>query len=243
MDDMEAVGTGTNHNPDGDASVEVYRPKAGATTDVYTFHPAQTVEASGEPGGTATGPATWTRWTHDVAPPAPGLGEASIAPSPASSGTALTEDKFRDLMTIEDVETLLTSKVTLKADFRDLKDMAEGVNPAQVEKMDSWYGTTIEAAAGGPGMTFTVIDFDSTSSAQDHFEKMKSETPGMQDMDSPFGDASFQIEVNAQGIGSMFVFIKGDKLVSMHTAQPKGEGPLLSLEGLKDLADLVASRL
>ena len=65
MDDMEVVGTGTNHNPDGDASVEVYRPKAGATTDVYTFHPSQTAEASGAPGGTTTGPATWTRWTAD----------------------------------------------------------------------------------------------------------------------------------------------------------------------------------
>ena len=65
MDDMEVVGTGTNHNPDGDASVEAYRPKAGATTDVYTFHPSQTVEASGGPNGTATGPATWTRWTAD----------------------------------------------------------------------------------------------------------------------------------------------------------------------------------
>ena len=65
MDDMEVVGTGTNHNPDGDASVEVYRPKAGATTDVYTFHPAQTVETSGAPGGTASGPATWTRWTAE----------------------------------------------------------------------------------------------------------------------------------------------------------------------------------
>jgi hypothetical protein len=63
MDDMKVVGTGTNHNPDGEASVAVYRPQAGATTDVYTFHAAQTVEASGEPGGTATVPATWTRWT------------------------------------------------------------------------------------------------------------------------------------------------------------------------------------
>ena len=71
MDDMEVVGRGTNHNPDGDASVEVYRPKAGATTHVYTCHPAQTVEASGEPGGSATGAATWTRWTADVPPPAP----------------------------------------------------------------------------------------------------------------------------------------------------------------------------
>ncbi len=74
MDDMEVVGTGTR-NTDGGASVEVYRPKAGATTDVYTFHPAQTVELSREGAaywdshsipeakdGTDTGPATWFRW-------------------------------------------------------------------------------------------------------------------------------------------------------------------------------------
>ena len=48
MDDMEVVGTGTDHNPDGDASVEVYRLKAGATTDVYTFQPAPSD--------------TWSRW-------------------------------------------------------------------------------------------------------------------------------------------------------------------------------------
>ena len=54
MDDMEVVGTGVQHNPDGDASVEVYRPKAGATTDVYTFHPWAD-EAN-------TSPAIWTRW-------------------------------------------------------------------------------------------------------------------------------------------------------------------------------------
>ena len=51
MDDMEVVGTGTR-NTDGDASVEVYRPKAGATTDVYTK----------ESSGTDTWPATWFRW-------------------------------------------------------------------------------------------------------------------------------------------------------------------------------------
>ena len=71
MDDMEVVGTGTNHNPGGDASVEVYRPKAGATTHVYTFQPAQNIELSKESGGSDTGPATWFRWTADVAPPAP----------------------------------------------------------------------------------------------------------------------------------------------------------------------------
>ena len=68
MDDMEVVGTGTRNNPDGDASVEVYRPKAGATTDVYTFHPAQTVKDR-EPGGlppSPARPASWTRWTAKI---------------------------------------------------------------------------------------------------------------------------------------------------------------------------------
>ena len=41
MDDMEAVGPGIQHNPDGDAPVQVHRPKADDTTDLYTFHPAQ----------------------------------------------------------------------------------------------------------------------------------------------------------------------------------------------------------
>ena len=66
MDDMEVVGTGIQHNPDDDATVQVYRPKAGATTDVYTFQPAQTIELSKELGGTDTGPATWFRWTAKI---------------------------------------------------------------------------------------------------------------------------------------------------------------------------------
>ena len=62
MDDMEVVGTGVQHNPDGDATVKVYRPKADETTDVYTFH------SSKEEGTTTTDetnatPETWTRWT------------------------------------------------------------------------------------------------------------------------------------------------------------------------------------
>jgi hypothetical protein len=66
MDDMELVGTGAWHQPDVDRSVDVFRPKAGATTDVYTFHPSQTlskVEGAPPEDETDTTPATWTRWT------------------------------------------------------------------------------------------------------------------------------------------------------------------------------------
>ena len=34
MDDMELVGTGAWHQPDGDKTVQIYRPKVGGTADV-----------------------------------------------------------------------------------------------------------------------------------------------------------------------------------------------------------------
>ena len=170
------------------------------------------------------------------------LSETS-APGPEASGMALTEDKFKDLITVEDVETRLTAKVSLKAEFRDYKDMAGRADQSQVEKIDSWYGTTIEAADRGPGMTFSVIDFDSESSAQDHYGTVTAETSALQEMPSPIGDTSSQVEVNAEGIGSMLVFMSGDKVVSMHTAQSEGQSPLVSLEDLEELAALVVSKL
>ena len=170
-------------------------------------------------------------------------GGGQAVPGPTPSGVVPAEEAFKALLTPFDVEKLLTTAVRLNTDVTDFKAMAEGVDPAQVENMDSWYGLVIDAADGTKGITFSVIDFDSTPSAQGHFETVKTETPGLQDMDSPIGDASVEVEVNAQGIGSMLVFIKGDVLVMLHTAQPDDQEPLLSLEGLEELAKLVASRL
>ena len=177
--------------------------------------------------------------------PALNLSGISVAPSPTTSGMALPEDKFRDLMTIEDVETRLTAKVSLKAEFRDFKDMAGRVEPSQVKNIDSWYGLIIEAADGGPGITFSVIDFNSESSAEDHFVAVMSETSVLRQMTPPppIGVISGQAEVNAEGIGSMLVFMSGDKVVSMHTMQSEGQAPLVSLEDLEELAALVMSRL
>ena len=92
-------------------------------------------------------------------------------------------------------------------------------------------------------MTFSVVDFDSKSSAEDHFVAVMSETSVLRQMTPPIGDTSGQAEVNAEGIGSMLVFTSGDKVVSLHTAQPEGQQPLLCLERLEELAELVASRL
>ena len=129
--------------------------------------------------------------------------------------------------------------------FYDFKEILLG-EPAEVENMDSWYGLVFEAADGTKGIRFLAIDFDSTASAQDYFEKMKSEAPpGMQEMVTPIGDASASVEVdlNAGGPGSILVFVHGDKVVQLLSGQSDDQEPLLSLEGLEELPELVASRL
>ena len=148
-----------------------------------------------------------------------------------------------NLLTVLDVELLLITPSRLGSELIDYKALAGRVDPAQVENMDSWYGLVIDATGGGPGMTFMVIDFVSQSAAQEHYGIMTAEPDGVVNMTTPIGDVSAEVEFNAQGIGSMLVFIKGDKLVSLHTAQPEGEKPLVSLEGLEQLARLVLSRL
>ena len=69
MDDMELVGTGAWYQPDGDKTVQIYRPKVGGTADVYTFHPTPTrsnVEGAPPEDEADTTPATWTRWTSQI---------------------------------------------------------------------------------------------------------------------------------------------------------------------------------
>ena len=92
-------------------------------------------------------------------------------------------------------------------------------------------------------MTLTVVDFDSPASAQDHFEVVTTETPGIESMEPPIGDASAKVEFNAQGIGSVLVFIKGDKVIQLHTSMPEEQQPLVSLEGLEQIAVMVEGKL
>ncbi len=167
---------------------------------------------------------------------------APIDVTSVKSGEALTvsEQLFLSLLTPEDVEKLLATEVPLTTAVRDFKEMAGGVDPAQVVKMDSWFGLTIDTASDD-GMTFTLIDFDSRSSARAHYEKMRSEAPP--ELAASFGDTSYRVELNAQGIGSMLTMLEGDKLLSLHTVKSEGRPALVSLEDLEELARLVLSRL
>jgi hypothetical protein len=155
----------------------------------------------------------------------------------------ITEGQFKALLTVEDIESVLPSMVVWETEFFDYKKTAESADPAQVVNMDSWYGMGFDTEDGMKGLTLSVIDFDSQTSAQDHFERIRAETPGLEIMSLPIGDASVEVEVNARGIGSIIVFITGDKLIQLHTAMPAGGGALVDLAELEELVRIVEARL
>ncbi len=158
-------------------------------------------------------------------------------------GSPLTEDAFRELMTIEDVSSFVASKDSVEAQYRDFRELTNRADPSQVENIESWYGLTLTSGDGTKALSFSVVDFDSVSSARSHYEKLKMATPGMQDMDPQIGEASAQVLINDQGLGGSLVFIKGDKVIPLHTAQPEGQQPLVPMDGIERLARLIASRL
>ena len=170
--------------------------------------------------------------------------EPVVVGSVISGGTpTVSEQTFLNLLTVGDVERLLEAEVSLTTSYRDLKEMAENVDATQVVNIDSWFGLTLETPGSADGLTFTLIDFDSPTAASAHFEKMRSAKKAPPEPEASFGGTAYRVQMNFLGIGSMLVVVKGDKLLSFDTAISEGQPPLVTLEGLDELAALVVTRL
>jgi hypothetical protein len=163
-------------------------------------------------------------------------GGASMLPLPVDNTEST--DEFDRLLTASDVAEIAGSAVSLQ-EKRDYKAMAGG---EQVASMDSWFGSTYQTRRG-VGLTYSVIDFISAEAARAHYDSMLAEAAGLVPMSDTIGEASAELEVNSGGIGGMSIFVSADALVSFHTAQPDGTSPMVTIEGLRELAGLVAGRL
>lgn len=156
--------------------------------------------------------------------------------------SSLTEEEFKSLLTAQDVQQVLVSQVELNTQFYNYKEMAESTDPQQVVAMDSFYGLSFQTGDGTKSMTLAVIDFDSTSLAEQHFQKVKIASE-LESMQEPVGDDSFAKQLNSEGMGSIVIFLKGDRFVQLHTAMPVGESPIVDLSGLEELANKVEGKL
>jgi hypothetical protein len=63
-------------------------------------------------------------------------------------------------------------------------------------------------------------------------------------MPNPIGADSIVDEINNLGLGTVLLFVKGDRLVQMMTRIEDGQqNPLVDRKGLLDMARVVAGRL
>ena len=155
----------------------------------------------------------------------------------------LSEEVISALLSVNDVKGMAEGNSALLVEFRDGKAMAAGVDPSQVIAIESWITASFRSIDPLRGMTFSVMDFNSPYTAQEHFNNVISETPGLIVMSEPMGDISAKVVFNGAGLGSIVMYRQEDLFLSLHTAQPVGVEPLMPVEGLVELARLVETRI
>jgi hypothetical protein len=214
----------------------------------YRGHTNPTVRALAA-AGIASGLAMWAVIGFTV--PASTSSDNGDSPSPVvsldvvASGTyePFTQERVAALLTSEDVDNAANGADSLAVEYRDGKAMAISVDPSQVTGIETWYTAGFQSVNPVQGMTFSVMDFVSVGAAQDHFDKVLGETPGLVFMDPPIGDISVFVVFNGQGLGSIVMYRYGDLYVSLHTAQPSDIEPMMPVSALQDLAQLALSRM
>lgn len=185
----------------------------------------------------------------DITPDEPTTGEAEKA-APTTEpfgvvGVILTEEDFRSLLTLQEVEGVLKEKSTLKeSQFIDIKKLTDERGAQQTFPLDSGYSIFYVNKDESKSVKLGVLDLESLVAASNQYEEVKELThPEMEIMDPPIGHASAQMIANANGIGSNVVFLVSDLLITLHTGMPDGTEPLTDQAGLRELAKLIEGRL
>jgi hypothetical protein len=187
--------------------------------------------------------------SDDSTPNEPTTGEAAKAAPTAEPfgvvGVILTEEDFRSLLTLQEVEGVLKEKLTLKeSQFIDIKKLTDERGAQQTFPMDSGYSIFYVNEDESKSVKLGVFDLESLVAASNQYAEVKDLThPDMEIMDPPIGHASAQMVANANGIGSNVVFLVSDLLVTLHTGMPDGTEPLTDQAGLRELAKLIEGRL
>lgn len=119
----------------------------------------------------------------------PAFAVASITTSTAIVSVSAGSRYIETLLLTSEVAAL-AGGIELTTQYRDLKEGAATVDPAQVEHMESFDSLSFDTADGFRGLTLTTIKLDSEATATERLELVANETPGIQDLSSTIGDAS-----------------------------------------------------
>ena len=157
----------------------------------------------------------------------------------------VSEAQFKTLLTVEDINDLLDEEVALETTLNDIKRSATDTSPSAVASVDRAYALIFNAEDAQRGLTLTLTDYDSEKTAREKYEEIKAGTGPLlfSDTSQVIGDASVQVTLDGRGIGSIIMFIAGDKNISLHTTLNAPMDPLIGLDDLEKLAVIVEERL
>ncbi|MBI2829693.1 MAG: hypothetical protein HYX81_00880 [Chloroflexi bacterium] len=156
--------------------------------------------------------------------------------------SALTETKFKHLLSVNEVEKAAAEEVKLEMKFYNYKKMVAEVDPEQVKQVESFFGMIFHTQDELKAVTLNVVEFDSDTLAQQYLAKAKNESE-LGSMAEPIGDSSLLKEFNERGLGSIIVFKKGRIIGEILSSMPDGASPLLTAETLERLTRKVAQQL
>jgi hypothetical protein len=159
--------------------------------------------------------------------------EISIAP-------LLTEEAMLLLLTEVDIQGIAAVSAERTALRERLTD-SDGL-PLRF-RVDSSFDAGFQTADGSTFVFFQVTDYLSADFALEEFNRL---ALGMRTttMPNPIGADSIVDEINNLGLGTVLLFVKGDRLVQMMTRIEDGQqNPLVDRKGLLDMARVVAGRL
>jgi hypothetical protein len=146
------------------------------------------------------------------------------------------------LLSANQVQAWTAQPVEL-VDVLDVRAMAEAVDPVHVINIKAWFAASYQMVGEEQSVSLSVMEFSASDHAWEHFLG-RVQDGLLQPMDDRIGEGSAVASVDANGIGSMVVFIVSAKVVTLHSTMLVGQpNTLIGLESLQELARLVASLL
>jgi hypothetical protein len=168
-------------------------------------------------------------------------GAGSAIATPIGAGE-VTQAAAAALLTVSDIGEVGGETGGLDVSVSDRRADAEAVNPAQVQKIESWYVIAFQQGSSGPALFFSIIDFDSAQSAHSHMDRVES-GQGYTPIEPPISNRATIAIPREAGVGSALIFASGDRVVLILTTLGDGDTTLADAAQVTALARLVAGRL
>lgn len=172
-----------------------------------------------------------------VATPADTPEPVVVKPEPTGDAAELAA-----LLGLEDVLAVIGDDVALTVKLVDQQAIDDSEAPVPVDAIEKWGVVVFQSPGAGPAIVFSVMALVTEQDAQTVFFNAEREM-SQQSVFTDLGGYHVAVEPNESGLGSLIMFVRGDRVITLSATLPSAGEPLTDLAGLTSLAKTVSQRL